>query len=410
MSILQVCGCKRARQGMDTQITLELPTPSPRARGGTTSFARRLTPCNWRRSGNLIPGASSRRRAAAPRWTANTLDAMLYDVRDSLQRIDPLSCARNVNLEQLPQHMASAQCYCICCSSRLRWRNGEKLMVKRIVTAAVCSAPHVKQVWQGFKDYFVSRGFPYDYVLFDDYGPLIAALLDGSVDLSWNSPLSFVATRRFGQHLGMQIRGIAMRDTDLDVQTSFIVRARSRIFSLPQLRDRTIGLSGPFAPEDTLLPLEFLDRHGLRPERDFTRVMFDLRGSLSGPLPLSIHAALDALLAGHIDACCLRADHLERFSKNYPAAAQQCREIARTDLYDLGIFATRSGAEHPLTEAFVQCLLEMSYDDPDVRPLFDLENLRRWVPGRETGFDALTRAIALYGLPRDMAQPRRKIA
>lgn len=283
-------------------------------------------------------------------------------------------------------------------------------MIKPILTGAVCSLPHDRHVWQSLKDYFVSRDFPYDFVLFEDYGELIAALLGGSIDVSWNSPLSFVATRRIAQHIGMQIRGIAMRDTDLDLQTSFVVHAHSEIISLDQLRNRRIGLSGPSAAEDTLLPLEFLDRRGLRPGRNFMRVTFDLRTCVRSPISLNVGATIDALLAGHIDACCLRADQLERLATICPSSARQCREIARTDAYDQCIFATRSGAEHPLTEAFVERLLEMSYDDPDIRPLLDLKNLRRWVRGRETGFNALTRAVTLYGLPHDIARPRWRIA
>jgi phosphonate transport system substrate-binding protein len=279
------------------------------------------------------------------------------------------------------------------------------MVSKPILMGAVCYAPRVKQVWEKTKQYLVSKGFPYDYVLYENYGDLIVALLDGEVDLTWNSPLSFVASRRFGQGRGIRTRGIVMRDTDRDVRTSFVVHCRSAIYSLTDLRDKSIGMSEPFAPEATLLPLEYLDRHGLQAERDFTRITFDLPRAAGGPLPLSIMAALEALIAGRIDACCMRTDHLARLAQVDPTISEQCKEIAQTEAYDHCIFATRADDEHPLTPAFSEHLLAMSYENPEIRQIFDLEALKRWVPGRETHFDTLDRAITLYGLPQTILDP-----
>jgi phosphonate transport system substrate-binding protein len=42
---------------------------------------------------------------------------------------------------------------------------------------------------------------------------------------------------------------------------------------------------------------------------------------------------------------------------------------------------------------FRELLLEMSYADPEVRRLLDLEGLKRWVPGRTEGYALLTQAV-----------------
>jgi hypothetical protein len=44
-------------------------------------------------------------------------------------------------------------------------------------------------------------------------------------------------------------------------------------------------------------------------------------------------------------------------------------------------------------EEFVRLLLAMSYADPQVRPLLDLEGLREWRPGRDSGYQALSGAV-----------------
>ena len=42
---------------------------------------------------------------------------------------------------------------------------------------------------------------------------------------------------------------------------------------------------------------------------------------------------------------------------------------------------------------FLELLLGMSYEDPEVRPLLDLEGLKVWREGRVEGYEALERAV-----------------
>jgi len=46
-----------------------------------------------------------------------------------------------------------------------------------------------------------------------------------------------------------------------------------------------------------------------------------------------------------------------------------------------------------LVDEFVEHLLGMSYSDPDVRALLDLEGLTQWLPGRVDGYSPLERAV-----------------
>ena len=39
----------------------------------------------------------------------------------------------------------------------------------------------------------------------------------------------------------------------------------------------------------------------------------------------------------------------------------------------------------------------MSYDDPVVRPLLELEGLKQWRPGRTSGYDQLEAAVDRLG-------------
>jgi ABC-type phosphate/phosphonate transport system substrate-binding protein len=42
---------------------------------------------------------------------------------------------------------------------------------------------------------------------------------------------------------------------------------------------------------------------------------------------------------------------------------------------------------------FVELLLAMRWDDPQVRPLLELEGLRQWLPGRTSGYTQLEKAV-----------------
>jgi hypothetical protein len=50
-------------------------------------------------------------------------------------------------------------------------------------------------------------------------------------------------------------------------------------------------------------------------------------------------------------------------------------------------------APRGLVDRFAELLFDMSYDEPEVRRLFDLEGLKQWKPGRVEGYAQLERAV-----------------
>ena len=50
-----------------------------------------------------------------------------------------------------------------------------------------------------------------------------------------------------------------------------------------------------------------------------------------------------------------------------------------------------------LVARFRELLLSMSYADPQVRRLLDLEGLKRWEPGRTEGYSFLSNAVEKFG-------------
>lgn len=69
------------------------------------------------------------------------------------------------------------------------------------------------------------------------------------------------------------------------------------------------------------------------------------------------------------------------------------RVVAQTGKYDHCNFTILDDAPKARIDRFRELLLSMSYDDPEVRPLLDLEGLKAWRPGRTSGYALLERAV-----------------
>jgi hypothetical protein len=53
--------------------------------------------------------------------------------------------------------------------------------------------------------------------------------------------------------------------------------------------------------------------------------------------------------------------------------------------------------DHPALVRFVALLLEMSWEDAETRRLMELEGLRRWLPGRTSGYAQPNAAVDRLG-------------
>ena len=184
-----------------------------------------------------------------------------------------------------------------------------------------------------------------------------------------------------------------MRDTDCDLHSVIVVRAADGVQSLAELRGKTVGSGAIDSPQATLIPLDHLRTAGLVAGRDFTLRRFDVLGGKHGDHIGGERDAATALLAGEIDACCLiDANHLG-FGLDGTLPPGSTRVVARTGAYDHCNFTTSPGAPPALIAQFTALLMAMRWDDPQVRPLLELEGLRAWRSGRTSGYALLERAV-----------------
>lgn len=262
-----------------------------------------------------------------------------------------------------------------------------------LIMGAVAYAPKVVTIWEGFKAFFVKNGLPFDYVLYSNYESQVEAQFDGTLHLAWNSPLAWVRADRLARSRGQQVQAVAMRDTDCDLRSAIVVRADSPVQTLADLRGKTVGMGALDSPQATLIPLDHLRSEGLVTARDFQARYFDVLGGKHGDHIGGERDAAVALRAGEVDACCLIDGNHLAFGLDGTLPSGSTRVIARTGAYDHCNFTTSPGAPAELIERFVALLMAMRWDDPQVRPLLELEGLREWRAGRTSGYALLERAV-----------------
>jgi ABC-type phosphate/phosphonate transport system substrate-binding protein len=190
-----------------------------------------------------------------------------------------------------------------------------------------------------------------------------------------------------------------MRDTDQDLTSVVLVRDDDDVDSIDDLEGRAIGVGAIDSPQSRLIPLAHLVSAGLSPAEGFTVSRFDVMVGKHGDHVGGERNAVNALLGGDVDAACIIGANQLAFAQEGLIPTGALRVLSETQPYDHCVFtAIEDAVDTSALQRFDDLLLSMSFDDPEVRVLLELEGLREWRPGRTTGFDQLERAVDLLAL------------
>lgn len=262
-------------------------------------------------------------------------------------------------------------------------------MPKPLLVGAVIYDPKVALIWDIIKGFFSGEGLPIDCVFYSNYELQVDALIAGHIHLAWNSPLAWVDAQR---RTGEACRAVAMRDTDRDRVTHLLVRRDGSVKTLHDLRGRVLATGAVDSPQATLLPLHLLQAHGLTPHADFTVRRHDLFVGKHGDHIGGELEALHSLERGESDACAVLDLNWERWQADGTADASALTSLATTPRFDHCNFTVLGSFPADREEDWADALFRMSYDNPAHREMMDMEGLRQWLPGRTTGYTALTEA------------------
>jgi len=266
-------------------------------------------------------------------------------------------------------------------------------MTRDLVLGAVAYDAKVVPIWEGFRAYFTANRLPFDFVLYSNYERQVAAHLRGDIDVAWNSPLAWLEAERAATACGRRAEAIAMRDSDRDLTSVVLVRADSGVRELRDLQGKAVGVGAHDSPQATLIPLVALAESGVEVRVVHHDVLVGKHGDHIG----GERDAVRALMAGTVDAACVIDGNRLAFAREGMFAPNALRVVYQTAPYDHCNFTILDGAPTEQIATFRELLLAMSYDDPGLRPLLDMEGLKAWLPGRTTGYAALARAIERFG-------------
>lgn len=258
---------------------------------------------------------------------------------------------------------------------------------------AVAYDPKVVTIWEGFKEYFATKGVAIDYILYSTYDAQVEANLSGSVDVAWNSPLAWVKSQ-IVSHGGC--KAFAMRDSDRDLTTKIIVRSNSSAYSVSDLRGKRIAVGASDSPQATLIPLGLIAEAGIDPMRDCTVVYHNVMVGKHGDHVGGERDAARALAQGQADAACVLDGNYTVFINEGTLDPGTTRVLATTPPFDHCNFTARADTPEEHIKPFLDELLAMKFDDPAVRVYMELEGLKKWMPGRTTGYAQLEKAVQRF--------------
>jgi phosphonate transport system substrate-binding protein len=266
--------------------------------------------------------------------------------------------------------------------------------MKPILVGAVIYDPKVSIIWDTIKGFFASEGCPMDCVFYTNYELQVEALVGGHIHIAWNSPLAWVDAER---QTGQRCRTIAMRDTDRDRVSHLVVRRDGAIETIAHLRGRMVATGAIDSPQATLLPIQHLRQGGLVPGRDYGVRRHDLLVGKHGDHIGGEREALRSLQAGETDAAAILDLNWNAWCADGTIDPNQLRILTSTPPFDHCNFTVLDSLDSGRASAWADVLFRMRYDNPAHREMMDLEGLKAWLPGRTSGYAALTAATRESG-------------
>lgn len=258
-----------------------------------------------------------------------------------------------------------------------------------ILVGAVAYDPKAVTIWEGIREHFRDQGVAMDFVLFSNYERQVESLLEGKIDVAWNTPLAHARVRRRTKNASISL---GMRDSDRDFKARVLVRKGAGLRSIRDLPGRTLAVGSRDSTQARILPLHFLRKEGVALDR-VKLLVFDTDVGKHGDTGTSELEVLKALHDGRADAGTVgdliwvleqAAGHVD------PAKVES---LWTTPGFDHCMFDAAPGADRGKCERFTKALMSMSWENPKHRRVLELEGLKQWMPPREEGYASLHEAL-----------------
>jgi ABC-type phosphate/phosphonate transport system substrate-binding protein len=263
-------------------------------------------------------------------------------------------------------------------------------MDETILVGAVAYDPKVVTIWEGIRNYFGSQGVRMDFALYSNYERQVESLINGHIDIAWNTPLAHV---RVKERTGGRSVSLCMRDSDRDFHSKIVVRRDAGIKDLADLNGKRLAVGSRDSTQARILPLHFLRQSGVDLSR-IKLVVFDTDAGKHGDTGTSELEVIKALQDGRADGGTVgdliwvqqqAAGHID------PAVIEV---LWTTPGFDHCMFDAMPELPPSKIDPFRRALYAMDWDNPDHRKILELEGLKQWVEPREHGYESLRAALS----------------
>jgi phosphate/phosphite/phosphonate ABC transporter binding protein len=267
-------------------------------------------------------------------------------------------------------------------------------MTTPIMVGAVAYDPKVVTIWELIREHFKAADIPNDFVLFSNYEAQVEALLNGFIDIAWNTNLAYV---RVVRRTDGACRVLAMRDTDVEFTSVIVARTDRGISTLSDLKGKTVAFGSRDSGQAAILPAYFLATNGIDPAKDIRPIRFDLDVGKHGDTGTSEVQVLEAVSHGQADAGAVGDQYWARVLAEGQVDRAKIKPIWTSPPYchcNFTVLEQRYSAD---LERWTKVLLEMDYNNPEHRRIMDLEGLKRWVAPKLDGYKPLFEAVESLG-------------
>ncbi|MGH8060301.1 MAG: phosphate/phosphite/phosphonate ABC transporter substrate-binding protein [Candidatus Entotheonellia bacterium] len=258
---------------------------------------------------------------------------------------------------------------------------------------AVAYAPHVVTIFEGIKKHFARQRVPLDWVLYSNYDALVEAFVHKEVDLAWNGPLAYVKIRR---RMPEGCRVVAMRDMDVNFTTGFITQPDSSVQTVQDLKGKRFAFASRGSVQAGLLAYHFLKQAGIYPEKDLAVASF--AEERPGNAPAGEAGVVALVRARAYDAGAVSTRTLEVLREKGELREGDVRVFWTSPGYSHCCFTAHRELEETLAQQITAAFTAMRLDDPEHRPVLELEGCKGFIPGTAAGYDMLEVAAEEEGL------------
>lgn len=265
--------------------------------------------------------------------------------------------------------------------------------MKKLKVGAVIYDPRVTVIWDLIEKFYKENGSEIEAVFFKDYKLQVDALVNGDIDVAWNSPLAQLDARL---RLDKKEKIGLMRDTDRDRQTYLVVK-KDRFKEVSDLKGKTIGFGAIDSPQARLIPINHLHKKGLEFGKDYEEKRFDIGVGLHGDHVGGELDSMKALLNDEVDATfCLDLNY-NAWIADGTIDKNAVEVLDKTDNFDHCIFTFHPDTDDSDIKEFDDIMLKMDYNKESDKEIMDLEGLKEWITGRYDGFEQITAANEYLG-------------